>query len=212
MEGTLKLGLTGGIGSGKSTVAAMFAELGAHVIDADLISRATTSVDGLAIPAIVVEFGSQYIKKDQSLDREAMRTLAFRDGSARKRLEAIIHPLVGKEISNHADIALQKGYPCIIFDIPLLAESTHWRKRVDQVLVVDCLIDIQISRVVARNGIKPSEVENIIASQAPRASRLKAADLVVCNGTASIEELQIQVNQIWQGFGLSSTNLLATPH
>lgn len=212
MPNTLRLGLTGGIGSGKSTVAAMFAEFGAHVIDADSISRATTAVDGLAMPCIAAEFGSQYIRQDHSLDREAMRALAFRDSSARKRLEAIIHPLVDKEISYQTEIALQKVCPCIIFDIPLLAESSNWRKRVNQVMVVDCLVDIQISRVVARNGIKPSEVENMIASQAPRASRLKAADLVVFNGAGSIGELQIQIDQIWQGFGLSSANLLTTPH
>ena len=91
-------------------------------------------------------------------------------------------------------------------------EARASRKRVNQVMVVDCLVDIQISRVVARNGIKPSEVENMIASQAPRASRLKAADLVVFNGAGSIGELQIQIDQIWQGFGLSSANLLTTPH
>lgn len=212
MRPALKLGLTGGIGSGKSTVAGMFAALGASVIDADQISHATTASNGAAIAKICAEFGTSFIKPDQSLDRDAMRGLAFKDASARKRLESIVHPLVGEEIASQTEIALQRHAPCIIFDIPLLAESSHWRAKVDKIVVVDCPVAVQIQRVVARSGLPAAEVEHIISAQAPRPKRLRVADTVIFNSESSLDALRAQVAQLWQWLGLSSTNLSDLKH
>ena len=207
MHLALKLGLTGGIGSGKSTVANLFAALGASVVDADQISRATTANNGAAMAQIGAEFGAKFVKPDQSLDRDAMRELAFTDASARKRLEAIVHPLVGAEIARQSQMAVLRRSPCIIYDIPLLAESSHWRSRVDQILVVDCPEAVQVQRVVTRSGLQAREVEGIIAAQAPRTTRLQLADLVIFNGGSSMEALRADVAQLWQGLRLSSANL-----
>ena len=127
-----KLGLTGGIGSGKSTVAAMLAELGAAVMDADAISRAVTAPGGAAIEAIRQAFGAAFITPEGALDRSRMRSLAYTDASARQRLEAIIHPLVNQEIWQQARRAEAAACPCLVFDVPLLIESTRWRGQVDQ--------------------------------------------------------------------------------
>ena len=207
MHPALKLGLTGGIGSGKSTVANLFAALGASVVDADQISRATTASNGVAMAQIGAEFGAKFVKSDQSLDRDAMRELAFTDASARKRLEAIVHPLVGAEIDRQTQMAVLCQSPCIIYDIPLLAESSHWRSRVDQILVVDCPEAVQVQRVVARSGLQAGEVEGIIAAQAPRTKRLQVADFVIFNGGSSMEALRASVTQLWLGLRLSSANL-----
>lgn len=207
MSPTLKLGLTGGIGSGKSTVAGMFAALGASVIDADQISRGTTASDGTAIHQISIEFGGKFVKTDRSLDRDAMRDLAFKDTSARKRLESIVHPLVGEEILRQTEMALLRQAACIIYDIPLLAESSHWRSKVHQIIVVDCPATVQVQRVVARSGLQASEVEGIISTQAPRHKRLQVADMVIFNAGSGKEELRASVTQLWQWLGLSSVNL-----
>ena len=172
----LRLGLTGGIGSGKSTVAGLLAELGAAIIDADAISRATTGPGGLAIASLATEFGADFITDDQALDRDKMRTLAYADANARKRLEAIVHPLVGLEIIRQTELAVQSGNRCIVFDIPLLVESPNWRPKLAQVLVVDCTTELQIQRVMARNAMNREAVERIIQSQATRLARVKAAD------------------------------------
>lgn len=200
----LILGLTGGIGSGKSTVAALLAGMGAAVIDADAISRSVTAARGLAIPDIRTQFGPQFVTHDGALDRDAMRTLAFADASAKKRLEAIIHPLVGAEIARQTDAALGTGHACLVYDIPLLVESSHWRRRVDKVLVVDCSPTVQILRVQVRSGLTQAAVEGIIAAQASRANRALAADYVLCNDKISLGGLAQEVAQLWHWFGLSS--------
>ena len=200
--GVLRVGLTGGIGSGKSTVLAMLAQAGAAVIDADAISRATTAANGAAIPAISRRFGAHFIDAQGALDRTLMRAHAYRDPLARKQLEEIVHPLVGAESERQVEAALAAGARCIVFDIPLLVESGRWRSRVDRVLVVDCRPETQVARVVARSGLASPEVEAIIAAQAPRALRLAAADIVIFNDGLSLDDLRHEVVQIARRFGL----------
>jgi dephospho-CoA kinase len=198
----LRVGLTGGIGSGKSTVLQMFAALGAAVIDADAISRSVTAPGGAAIPAIAQHFGANFIGADGALDRALMREHAYADPTARQQLEAIIHPLVGAESARQVQAALDGGSRCIVFDIPLLVESGRWRRQVDQVVVVDCSVPTQIARVVARSALAPQQVEAIIAAQAPRQLRLAAADVVVCNEGLTLLQLRAEVAQAAQRFGL----------
>jgi dephospho-CoA kinase len=197
-----RIGLTGGIGSGKSTVLAMLQALGAAAIDADAISRATTASGGAAIAAIARQFGPEFIAVDGALDRARMREQAYAQPDARRALEQIIHPLVGEEIERQVQAALAAGARSIVFDIPLLVESTRWRPQLDRVLVVDCSPETQVARVVARSGLAPEEVRAIIAAQAPRALRLAAADVVICNEGLSLDALRHEVQQAAQSFGL----------
>jgi dephospho-CoA kinase len=198
----VRIGLTGGIGSGKSTVLQMLVELGAAAIDADAISRATTAPGGAAIPHIAARFGPEFIGADGALDRARMRERAYADPEARRELEQIIHPLVGEEIARQVDAALAAGARCIVFDIPLLVETGRWRAQVDRVLVVDCEPETQVARVTARSGLAPGEVRAIIAAQAPRALRLAAADIVICNEGPGLEALRYEVEQAARSFGL----------
>ena len=201
----IRVGLTGGIGSGKSTVALMLATRGAVVIDADAIARESTAKGGRAIPQINSAFGHQVINPDGSLNREQMRALAFANDNARKRLEAIIHPLVGEETELRAQAAAARGAPCAVFDIPLLVESGHWRGKLDHVMVIDCSPEQQIRRVMARSQLQRQEVEKIIASQASRQRRLAAADTVIVNDQLTMDQLLEEVGQISRRFKLSST-------
>jgi dephospho-CoA kinase len=198
----MRVGLTGGIGSGKSTVLQMLAGFGAAVIDADAISRATTAAGGAAIPAIAQRFGSDFVQADGALDRNRMREHAYADPLARKALEQIIHPLVGEESARQVQAALDAGARCVVFDIPLLVESGRWRAQVDEVLVIDCSPQTQVDRVVARSALKPEEVQAIIGAQAPRALRLAAADAVICNDGLSLQQLRDNVVQVARRFGL----------
>ena len=207
MAAAFKLGLTGGIGSGKSTVAALLAGLGAAVMDADAISRHLTAPGGLAIEAIRQHFGADFITPEAALDRDRMRRLVYTDGSARQQLEAIIHPLVHTEIWRQAQQAEAAGCPCLVFDVPLLVESAHWRDKVDLVLVVDCCPETQISRVMARSGLAREAVLAIIAAQASRAQRLAVADLVLLNDGISLAQLDDRVRAMAAGFGLSLPNI-----
>ena len=200
----VRLGLTGGIGSGKSTVARLLAKAGAAVVDADAIARESTMPQGLAMPSIEEFFGSDFVTVAGALDREKMRKLIFNEPAARQRLESIIHPLVKLETQNQAARAIRTGHRCIVFDIPLLVESGNWRQHLSCVLVVDCTSEVQINRVLARNQLARTEVEKIIASQATREHRLSAADIVLDNDRLSMEELAHEVNQIIDRFGLSS--------
>lgn len=204
MSQTILLGLTGGIGSGKSTVAGLLAERGAAVVDADAIARALSAAGGAAMPLIASTFGPDFLTPTGALNRARMRTLIHADATARLRLEAIIHPLVALDTQKQAASAASAGKPCIVFDVPLLVESTSWRQRVDHVLVVDCTPELQISRVMARSQLQRVEVENIMASQATRERRLSAADVVIFNVGLSLEQLADEVRQISHRFGLSS--------
>jgi dephospho-CoA kinase len=199
----VRVGLTGGIGSGKSTVASLLAEAGAGVVDTDAIARDLTTAEGVAMPQIALEFGAQFLTPAGALARDKMRGLVFADAGARQRLEAIIHPLVALETQKQADIFARLGRCCIVFDVPLLVESPSWRQRVDHVLVVDCTPEVQIKRVMARNQLTQPEVENILASQTRRTRRLCAADSVIFNATLTFDELAGEVRQIATRFGLS---------
>ena len=198
----IRVGLTGGIGSGKSTVLQILTGLGAAAIDADAISRSVTAPGGAAIPAIVQRFGAAFIGPDGALDRERMREQVYADPLARRKLEAIIHPLVGQEIERQVEGARSLARPCAVFDIPLLVESGRWRPKLDRVLVVDCHPETQVRRVQARNGLAAETVGGIIAAQATRAQRLAAADLVIFNDRISLAELQAEVEQAAKSFGL----------
>ena len=187
----LHIGLTGGIGSGKSTVGQMLQERGAAVIDADAIARSVTAAQGLAIPAIAQSFGADFITPDGALDRERMRAHVFSHPEAKKALETIIHPLVAQETQSQAEHAIANGYRTLVFDVPLLVESgARWRAQVDRVLVVDCLEETQIQRVMARNGWKREAVQAVISAQASRAQKLAAADWVIHNDGISLEALR----------------------
>ena len=211
MLNVLRLGLTGGIGSGKSTVARLLAQRGAMLVDADAISRQLTTPGGLAMSLIADTFGPDFVTPSGALDRGKMRALAYADAAARQQLEAIVHPLVAQESQKQALLAAAQGWRCIMFDIPLLVESTRWRRQLDMVLVVDCLPETQISRVVARNRLTGQDIERIMATQSTRQERLAAADVVIFNQGLSLDELTGQVAQISPRFGLSSEPQLATP-
>jgi dephospho-CoA kinase len=198
----IRLGLTGGIGSGKSTVATMITSFGAAMIDADAISKRLTASNGEAISTIKEQFGELFINKDGSLNRNHMRDLIFSDSDAKRRLEKIIHPLVKIEIERQDQLAVSLGKRLIVYDIPLLVESSNWRPALDNVLVTDCLEQTQIDRVILRNGLKAEEIQKIIASQTSRKIRNSAADMLIFNDSISIEQLRQQVKQVSQHFGL----------
>jgi dephospho-CoA kinase len=189
------IGLTGGIGSGKSAAAAMFQEFGAAVIDVDVIAHELTAPGGQAIVAISSAFGDDLIAADGSLDRPAMRRLAFGDAAAKARLEAILHPLIGAESRRRCISALASGAPYVLLVVPLLVESGTYRSRVGRVAVIDCAEESQISRVISRSGLTRAEVESIMATQASRAERLAVADDIIDNN-AGLAELRAQVAEL----------------
>jgi len=191
----LRIGLTGGIGSGKSTVSAMLAALGATIVDTDAIARQLTLAGGAAIEPLRLAFGDALIGADGALDRARMRELVFSDPVAKRRLETILHPLIGAETERQARDATT---PTVVFDVPLLVESGRWRERVDKVLVVDCLESTQVERVVARSGWAADAVRAVIAQQATRTARRAAADAVIFNDGIDLTELERQVRSVWQ--------------
>ncbi|MBV7428452.1 MULTISPECIES: dephospho-CoA kinase [unclassified Acidovorax] len=199
----LRLGLTGGIGSGKSTVGHVLASLGASLIDADQIAREVTGPHGAAMEAIRATFGSGFVDASGALDRGRMRALAFSRPEARAQLEGIVHPLVTLHGNLKAEQAAHEGHALIVFDIPLLAESDRWARRLDAVLVVDCSAETQIERVMQRNGLTREVVLGIIASQASRPARRAVADAVIANGRdCTLENLHAQTRQAAALFGL----------
>ena len=198
----LRLGVTGGIGSGKSTFAAMLRDCGAALIDADAIARAVTEAGGPAIADIRDTFGADYIDAQGALDRVRMRALVFADAGAKERLEAIVHPLVGNAIAQAAAVAAQAGQRLIVFDIPLLTESPRWARQLDAVLVVDCREESQVARVQARNGLTEDAIRAIMATQSSRAVRRATADFVVYNDALTLSDLQTKARQVAAGFGL----------
>lgn len=202
MKASVRLGLTGGIGSGKSTVAALLSKCGAFVIDADAISRSATAPRGAAIKPIQAQFGSAIVTENGALDRERMRRLVYVDASAKALLEGILHPLVGQEMLRQAEVAEQGGSVCTVFDIPLLVESKHWREILSRILVIDCLPTTQIARVAERNGLSITDVKKILMAQATRDERLRAADLVLFNDGISMDALALEVQKIGAQFGL----------
>ena len=194
LQNTLRIGLTGGIGSGKSTVAALLVAHGASLIDTDVIAREIAQPGGLAIAAIREAFGPEALNEAGGLDRAAMRSRVFADPLVKRRLEAILHPLIGIETQRRADAA---GAAVRVFDVPLLAESAHWRDRVDRVLVVDCSDATQLRRVLQRSGWSAEVVQAVIAQQARRSQRRACADAVIHNDGISLDELAAEVSALW---------------
>ena len=191
----LRIGLTGGIGSGKSTVANRLVELGAELIDTDAIARSLTLAGGAAIEPIREAFGADFIGADGALDRGRMREAAFADVEAKRRLEAILHPRIGIEVAQRVAASTA---PLTVLDIPLLVESGRWRRRVDRVWVVDCAEGVHLARVMARSGWTESAVRAVIAQQASRPARRAAADAVIHNDGIALEELVREVDSLWQ--------------
>ena len=190
----LSIGLTGGIGSGKSTVAAAFVACGAHLVDTDAIARELTAPGGAALPALAATFGAALVGADGALDRARMREIAFGDAAAKARLEAILHPLIGVEADRRA--ATAAGRP-VLYDVPLLAESSRWRARVDRVLVVDCETGTQVARVMQRSGWQEDMVRAVIAGQATRTARRAIADAVIFNDSLTLDALAVEVRALW---------------
>jgi len=190
----LRIGLTGGIGSGKSTIAALFAQRGATVIDTDAIAHRLCAAGGVAMPALRQAFGEAIAAPDGALDRGAMRELAFSDPVAKARLEAILHPLIGAEALREAATVQS---PVVVFDVPLLVESAQWRARVDRVLVVDCSQATQTARVAQRPGWTRVATQRVIAAQASRAARRSVADAVIFNDGIDLEALDREVEDLW---------------
>jgi dephospho-CoA kinase len=202
----LRIGLTGGIGSGKSSVAQLLGSHGATIVDTDAISRRLTGAGGLAIPALREAFGEQVITDAGTLDRECMRRLVFEDPSARRRLEAILHPMISSEAEREA--ASHTAARVIVFDVPLLVESGRWIDRVDRVLVVDCCEQTQIERVVRRSGWPENTVRSVIAAQATREQRRSVADDLIVNDAISPTELAERVAALWRAWSTPQTGPL----
>jgi dephospho-CoA kinase len=186
------VGLTGGIGSGKSAVADLFAAQGVPVIDTDVVAHALTAPGGRAMPAIRETFGERMLTPEGALDRAAMRTHVFAQPAERKRLEAILHPLIREEVERCIQTESLREPPYIILVVPLLVESTAYQQRVQRIAVVDCPEATQIQRVMNRNGLAQAEVERILRAQATRKARLGAADDVI-NNEGGIAALAPQV-------------------
>jgi dephospho-CoA kinase len=192
------IGLTGGIGSGKSTVADLFAARGVTLVDADLIAHQVTAPGGVAMPLIAGEFGDAFVAANGALDRTKMRELVFSDDTAKARLEAIVHPLIRAETERQRNAA---GGAYHIVVVPLLVESGDWKARVSRVLVVDCPVETQIARVMKRNGFTRDQVLAIIAKQATREARIEAADDVVTNDeTSTLASLAQQVETLHERY------------
>jgi len=195
---TRRIGLTGGIGSGKSTVAAMLVAKGATLVDTDAIALSLTEPGGAAIPAVRAQFGGEFVDARGALDRQRMRELAFSDPTARRRLEAILHPLIGIEALAQAGRSTRDA---VVFDVPLMAESSHWRARCDRILVIDCGEPTQVARVMQRAGWSEEHVRRVIAQQASRPMRRSIADAVIHNDGLSLDALQAAVHSLWALWG-----------
>jgi dephospho-CoA kinase len=186
------VGLTGGIGCGKTTVADLFAARGAAVIDTDQIAHALSAPHGAAMPALLAEFGDEFATPDGALDRARMRNLVFADPGARVRLEAILHPRIREATAAAAAIA---SGPYVMFVVPLLVESGSWSERLHRIAVIDCPEQLQVQRVMARSRLPEAQVRAIMAAQATREQRLAAADDVILNDDG-IDLLAPQVDRL----------------
>ena len=194
-----RIGLTGGIGSGKSTVARLLAARGASIIDADALSRSLTQAGGPAMPAIADAFGTRAVQADGAMDRSYMRQQVFHDAEKRRRLEHILHPLIGQAMQSAAATATGLY---LVYDIPLLVESlVRYRPIMDRICVVDCEETEQVARVQARSGLSVQAVNEIMSTQASRQQRLAAADDVIFNGTGitlvMLEDRVQQAHENW---------------
>lgn len=206
--GTFSVGLTGGIGSGKTLVGDMFAARGAAVIDTDRIAHQLTAPGGRAIAAIRMAFGETFLTPDGAMNRSKMRAHVFADPAAKKQLESILHPLIRRE-TEWAAAQVQGTYR--IFVVPLLVESGTWKQRVSRVLVVDCPEQLQLLRVINRNGLTEAQVRAIMATQVSRQARLDAADDVIVNddGKAALEPQIDRLHALYSS--LAQTNGIKHP-
>jgi dephospho-CoA kinase len=195
----IRVGLTGGIGSGKSTVAALLRDQGVPVIDADAISRSVTAAGGVALPAIRERFGPHSIDADGAMDRTHMRERVFQNPLERQALEAIVHPWVRQIINEQAQACTATW---VVLDLPLLCESEHWREQVRWVWVVDCEENTQVQRVMVRSGWSSEQVWAVMRQQCTRAQRLAIADAVIANEGIDLPELALAVQQVVRQFGL----------
>ena len=202
-QGIPRIGLTGGIGSGKSTVAAMLRDLGAAIVDADAIARSVADAGGAALPALHSRYGAALVSLDSGLNRAAMRDLVFQNPTARQELEAVLRPFILQGIADAAQAAEQQtGAQAVVLDIPLLVENlAQWRPHIDTLWVVDCPPELQMARVLGRpssQGWSREQVQGVLAAQASRAQRLAAADVVLDNGgDMTLSDLRRQVQQHW---------------
>jgi dephospho-CoA kinase len=191
------IGLTGGIGSGKTAVSMLLSELGAGVIDTDLISHQITAPGGKAIPLIATAFGDEFINPEGALNRPKMRALVFKDAGARQILEKITHPLIQQETVKQASELAKSKVSYLLFVVPLLIESGTWLKLIDYLVVVDCPEEIQIQRVMHRNNMSRPEIENILKAQTSRNIRLAAANAIIEN-QGSLDNLKLEVLKLHQ--------------
>lgn len=191
------VGLTGGIGSGKTAVSDLLAQMGAGIIDTDLIAHQITAPGGIAISPIQAKFGSEFIEPSGALDRAKMRTLVFGSPDARKSLEEITHPLIRLETLRKAKGLADTGVPYLVFVVPLLIESGSWLDQIDYLVVVDCPEETQIQRVMQRSNLSRTEVEVILNAQASRQERLRLANTVIEN-QGSLSDLKLAVEQLHQ--------------
>ena len=191
------VGLTGGIGSGKTAVSDLLAQLGAGIIDTDLIAHQITAPNGAAIPLIQERFGSEFIDFSGALDRTKMRSLVFADPEARKALETITHPLIREETIRQAAELINAKVPYLVFVVPLLIESGNWVSLLDYLVVVDCPEEVQIERVMHRSKLPRNEVEKILEAQANRQERIAHANVVIEN-QGSLADLQARVLELHQ--------------
>lgn len=191
------LGLTGGIGSGKSSVAHFLAKRGAAIIDTDQISHQITGPDGQAIAAILREFGAEFITSDRSLNRSKMRELVFSNPSAKRSLENITHPLIRQETIIQAKKAIDRSVPYIVFVVPLLLESGSWTENLDHIAVVDCPDELRIQRVMHRSKLDRATILGIMANQAGREDRLAIANTILKND-GDLSSLEAQASQLHQ--------------
>ena len=198
------VGLTGGIGCGKTTVSGLFAEHGAGIIDTDAIAHSLTESGGDAIDAIRAAFGDDYITAQGALDRARMRGLIFADAAAKRRLEQILHPLILEQAK--AQLGRLQDKPYIIIAVPLLPASPAFRQLADRVLVVDCDENTQVARVIQRNRMDEAEIRGIIAQQTPRTERLKIADDVIHND-AGLDSLAKQVDVLHVHYSAMRNNI-----
>ena len=196
----IKVGLTGGIGSGKTTVALTWAAMGANVIDADDLSRKSTAAGGEAISAIRRQFGTRAIDLNGAMDRAFMREHILAEPISKLQLEAIVHPIVADGI-NRA-LARSVEIKVLVLDIPLLVESLHWRSQLDLVMVVDCSRETQIARVSKRSDWTHDQIQKVISLQASRKRRLSTADIVIYNEDINLTRLETTVREIGHKFGL----------
>jgi dephospho-CoA kinase len=195
MSSAFSVGLTGGVGSGKSTIGTMLSDRGAALVDADLIAHQLTSAGGAAVEALRDAFGAEAIASDGSLDRAYMRARVFSDAALRAQLESLLHPMIRAAMRERAAKLAAEGAPYVVFVVPLLVETGNWGSYVDRVLLIDCSEATQLTRLRARAGIDEMTARKIIAVQATRQERLAVADDVLLN-EAPLDQIGHKVERL----------------